>query len=180
MGATIHPTAHVSKDANVGDGSFVWHEVQIREGAKVGKDCRLGKCVYIGKNVEVGDNCKIQNRATLYQGVKVGNNVFIGPHVVFTNDLYPRAECADWAIVPTIVKDGASIGANSTILCGITIGENAMIGAGSVVTKDVGPHELILGNPAKMQGYVCLCGRKLDKNGYCANCDWELDLGAFK
>ncbi|MFQ6060689.1 MAG: DapH/DapD/GlmU-related protein [Thermoplasmata archaeon] len=180
MGATIHPSAHVSKKAEVGDGTLIWHEVQIREGAKVGRNCRLGKCVYIGKNVVVGDGCKIQNRATLYQGVRVGNNVFIGPHVVFTNDLYPRAASTSWKIVPTTVEDGSSIGANSTILCGITIGENAMIGAVSVVTKDVGPHELVFGNPASRHGYVCACGRILDENYRCSHCKRKIDIGAFK
>ncbi|MCK4444411.1 MAG: N-acetyltransferase [Thermoplasmata archaeon] len=179
MAPTIHPTAHVSEDAEIGEGTYVWHEVQIREGAKIGRDCRLGKCVYIDKDVEIGDNCKIQNRATVYQGVKVGNNVFIGPHVVFTNDLYPRAISSDWKVVPTIVKDGSSIGANATILCGIRIGEYAMIGAGSVVTRNVEPHELIVGNPAKRVGYVCHCGRKL-LNHHCSHCDKKVNIGAYE
>lgn len=178
MAPTIHPSAHVADDAVIGEGTYIWHEVQIREGAKIGKDCRLGKCVYIDKDVEIGDGCKIQNRATVYQGVKVGKFVFIGPHVVFTNDLYPRAVSSDWKVVPTEVKDGSSIGANSTILCGITIGEYAMIGAGSVVTHDVGRHELVIGNPAKRVGYVCHCGRRL-KNYYCSFCNKKVNVGAF-
>ncbi len=179
MAVEIHPSAHVSKDAEVGEGTRVWHEVQIREGAKVGKNCTLGKCVYVGKNVVVGDNCKIQNRASLYQGVKVGSDVFIGPHVIVTNDRHPRADSPDWKVVETIIEDGASIGANSTIMCGITICEHAMIGAGSVVTRDVGPHELVMGNPATKRGYVCSCGRTLDEDNHCGQCDKTIDIGAL-
>lgn len=178
----IHPTADVSKTATVGDGTQIWHEAQVREGARVGKHCRLGKGVYVDVNVSVGDYCKIQNRASIYQGVTIGNRVFVGPHACFTNDLFPRAtrpdwrkydgeeRMAQWEIVRTVVEDGASIGANATILCGITIGESAMVGAGAVVTKDVPPYGLVYGNPAKLYGYVCDCGRKLDAAMYCAHC----------
>jgi len=178
----IHPTADVSKAAKVGDGTQIWHEAQVREGARIGEHCRLGKGVYVDTNVTVGDYCKIQNRVSLYQGVTIGNRVFIGPHACFTNDLLPRAtktdwkeragedRMADWEIVRTVVEDGASIGANATILCGITIGESAMVGAGAVVTKDVPPHALVFGNPAKIHGYVCDCGRKLDEKMRCSHC----------
>lgn len=182
MAVKIHPTADVSKDAVIGDGTQIWHESQVREGARIGKHCRLGKGVYIDKNVAVGDHCKIQNRVSVYQGVTIGNRVFIGPHACFTNDLLPRAtrpdwklhegedRLAEWEVVETVVEDGASIGANATILCGITIGTASMIGAGSVVTKDVPPHALVAGNPARVRGYVCECGRKLDAGMSCAHC----------
>ena len=157
----IHPSAHVSPDALIGGGTKIWHEVQVREGARIGKNCILGKSVYVGKNVIIGDNVKIENRVSLFQGVQIEDDAFIGPHVVFTNDLRPRSFNKDWKVVPTYVKKGASIGANSTIICGITIGEYSMIGAGSVVTKDIPPYALAYGNPAKIRGFVCRCGERL-------------------
>ena len=150
----IHESAYV-EDAEIGDGTKIWHFVHVRNGAKIGKKCIIGKGVYIDTKVEVGDNCKIQNFATLYQGVKIGNDVFIGPHVCFTNDVYPRAAIWDDSkIEKTLVKDGASISANATIIAGITIGKYAMVGAGAVVTKDVPDYKLVVGNPAKVVGTV--------------------------
>lgn len=178
----IHPTADVSPRAVVGDGTQLWHQAQVREGARIGRSCRIGKGVYIDANVVVGDHCKIQNYVSVYQGVTIGDRVFVGPAATFTNDLAPRAARTDWAtyagedkspeweIVKTVVEDGASIGANATILCGITIGENAMVGAGAVVTKDVPRHALVFGNPARVRGYVCDCGRTLNAKRYCAHC----------
>ncbi len=157
----IHPSAHVSQDAEIGEGTKIWHEAQVREEAKIGRNCILGKCVYIGRGVHIGNNVKIENRASIFQGVYIEDDVFIGPHVVFTNDLRPRAFNQSWQIIKTYVRKGASIGANSTIICGIEIGEYAMIGAGSVVTKDVPPYALVYGNPARVKGFVCKCGDKL-------------------
>jgi acetyltransferase-like isoleucine patch superfamily enzyme len=159
----IHPTAEVSPQAIIGDGTRIWHHAQVREGAVIGKECILGKDVYIDKHVQIGNNVKIQNRATLYDGVTVEDDVFIGPHAVFTNDMFPRSISPGWKVTPTLVKKGASIGANATILCGIVIGSYVMIGAGSVVTKDVPAHTLMYGNPATAQGFVCSCGRKAEK-----------------
>jgi len=170
MNVFVHRTAEVSKSAKIGDGTYIWNETQIREGAKVGKKCRLGKSVYIDKNVVIGDECKIQNFATIYDGVVIGDYVFVGPHVCFTNDSRPRARSTDWIIVPTKVCEGGSIGANATIICGITIGRNAMIGAGAVVTKDVPDYGLVIGNPARLVGYVCELGHKLDKSLWCSEC----------
>lgn len=169
MGIRIHPTAEVSVSASVGDGSSIWHWAQIRERSRIGRNCKIGKDVYIDADVVVGDGCKIQNFATLYKGLSIGNQVFIGPHACFTNDLYPRAVSRDWQIIPTKVEDGASIGGNATILCGITIGRNAMVAAGAVVTKDVAPHALVAGVPAKVIGWVCECGRPLDRLMRCAH-----------
>lgn len=169
MPARIHPTAEVSPQATVGDGTTIWHWVQVREGARIGGRCTIGKDAYIDAGVIVGDDCKIQNFATLYKGLVVGNRVFIGPHACFTNDMYPRAVSPDWKVIPTKVEDGASIGANSTVLCGITIGRNAMVAAGAVVTKDVPPHALVAGVPAKVIGWVCECGRPLDRGLRCAH-----------
>ena len=139
MASQIHSTAEVSDKATLGDGTIVWHGVQIREGARLGRFCRIGKDAYIDADVVLGDRCKVQNFATIYKGVTIGNRVFIGPHVCFTNDLYPRADSSDWDVTPTIVEDGASIGANATILCGIRIGRRAMVAAGAVVSESRRP-----------------------------------------
>lgn len=147
----IHPTADVSKLSSIGKNTYVWNNAQVREKAKIGKNCVISKDVYIDKNVSVGDNCKIQNSVQIYDGVIVKDNVFIGPGVIFTNDYYPRANNKKWKIIKTIIKSGASIGANSTIICGIKIGKKAMIAAGSVVINDVKDNELHAGNPAKFK-----------------------------
>ena len=165
----IHPTADVSPDATIGAGTRIWHGAQVREGAVVGSDCVIAKDVYIDKDVVIGDKVKVQNRASLYRGLTVEDGVFIGPHVVFTNDRYPRAVTPDghlqtdddWQPEPTLVRYGASIGAGSIVISGITIGRWAMVAAGSVVTRDVPDQALVVGNPARMTGYVCECGRRL-------------------
>jgi UDP-2-acetamido-3-amino-2,3-dideoxy-glucuronate N-acetyltransferase len=181
----IHETAIVEEGAQLGEGTRVWHFAHIRKGAKIGKNGNIGKDVYIDTNVIIGDNCKIQNFASLYHGLIVGNNVFIGPHVCFTNDLFPRASIwNEERLVKTVVKDGVSIGANSTIIAGITIGESAMIGAGAVVTKDVPNHALVFGNPACIRGFVCECGIKLEKKSkkknvvllFCPQCRKEVSI----
>lgn len=169
MATRIHPTAEVSPQALVGEGTSIWHWAQVREGARIGAHCILGKDVYVDKDVVVGDDCKIENFATLYHGLTLGNGVFIGPHACFTNDSYPRAVSPDWQVVPTKVEDGASIGANATVLCGVTIGRNAMVAAGAVVTKDVLPRALVAGVPAKRIGWACDCGRPLDRQLRCAH-----------
>lgn len=159
----VHPTAVVDQTATIGDGTHVWHFVHIREDATIGKDCVLGHAVYIGKGVQIGNHVKLENRANVYQGVTIEDDVFVGPHVTFTNDPYPRSHRNNWKIVPTLVKKGASIGAGAAVLCGVTIGEHAMIGAGSVVTKDIPPYARAYGNPARIRGFVCTCGRSLTK-----------------
>jgi len=160
--AYVHPTAVVEKTAKIGKGTKIWHFVHVREDTEIGRACVLGYSVYIGKGVKIGNRVKLENRATVYQGVKIEDNVFVGPHATFTNDLYPRS-LIPLKIMPTLVKKGASIGASTVVICGVTIGKNAMIGAGSIVTKDIPPHALAYGNPAKIRGFVCKCGRQLKK-----------------
>jgi UDP-2-acetamido-3-amino-2,3-dideoxy-glucuronate N-acetyltransferase len=169
MAIQVHATADVSPDARVGDGTSVWHQVQIREGACVGRNCVLSKGVYIDAGVRIGNNVKIQNYVSVYHGVTIEDGVFVGPHVCFTNDLRPRAvnpdgslkAADDWVLSPTLVQEGAALGANSTIVCGVTIGRWAMIGSGSVVTHDIPDHGLAWGNPAELHGFVCQCGVRL-------------------
>ena len=155
-----HETAVVDDGAEIGDDTKIWHFVHVRGGSKIGKSCIIGKGCYIDTGVKIGDRVKIQNLVSVYNGVTIEDEVFVGPHAVFTNDLTPRA-VGDWEIVETLVKKGASIGANATIVCGTTIGEYAMVGAGAVVTKDVPAHALVVGVPAKIIGYVCECGEKI-------------------
>ena len=166
----MHPTADVDNTAIIGEGTKIWNQAQVRNNAVVGNNCVISKNVYIDEHVIIGDRVKIQNNVNVYHGVTVEDDVFLGPSMTFTNDMYPRAFNSDWKISETLVKKGASIGANATIRCGITIGEYAMVGAGSVVTKDVLPHALVVGNPARQIGWVCTCGCKLDDTGLCEGC----------
>ena len=158
MNLFIHKAAHVSPKANIGDGTKIWINSQVREYSCIGENCVIGKDTYIDEHVVIGDRVKIQNGVSVYNGVTIEDDVFVGPNVTFTNDRVPRAFNLSWQITKTIVKKGASIGANATIVCGITIGEYALIGAGSVVTKDVPAYALAYGNPARVQG-------KVDENG---------------
>ena len=160
-GVKIHDTAEVHSKSDIGEGTIIWNNVQIRESSKIGKNCIIGKDVYIDVGVTLGDNVKVQNGVSIYKGVTVESDVFLGPHIAFTNDMHPRAFNKDWVIVPTLVKRGASIGANATIICGTIINSYSMVGAGSVVTKNVPDHGLVIGNPAKLVGFVCKCGSKL-------------------
>jgi acetyltransferase-like isoleucine patch superfamily enzyme len=185
MSYFAHPTAVVESD-EIGDGTRIWHFAHVRKGSKIGKNCNISKSVYIDTGAEIGDNVKIQNFVSVYKGVKIEDDVFVGPSATFTNDLYPRAFIWDEEhVVPTLVRKGASIGANSTIICGTTIGEYAMVGAGSVVTDDVRDFALVLGNPAKFSRWICYCGKRLQKavkekeTGtiyVCDSCDREVEI----
>ena len=165
----IHPTADVSPEARIGAGTRIWHQAQVREGAVIGAQCNIGKGAYIDRDVVLGDRVKVQNRASIYRGVTIENGVYIGPHVSFSNDRYPRAvnpdgsakSDGDWELVPTLVCEGASIGAGAVVLPGVTIGRWALVGAGAVVTRDVPEQALVTGNPARAAGRVCVCGRPL-------------------
>lgn len=165
----IHPTAEVPPDVLIGNGTKIWHYVQLRPGVRIGEECILGRDVYLDERIVVGNRVKIQNRVSVYLECTIEDGVFIGPHVVFTNDQFPRAinpdgslkEAADWHAGTTIVCEGASIGANSTILPSKRIGRYALIGAGSVVTKDVPDHAIVVGNPARQVGFACMCAGRL-------------------
>ncbi|MFC1486252.1 acyltransferase [Thermoproteota archaeon] len=157
----INSTAIIDEGVYLGSGTKVWHFVHIMKDAKIGKDCIIADYVYIGKGVTIGNTVKLENRATIYEGVTIEDNVFIGPHVTFTNDLQPRSFNKDWEIIPTLVKEGSSIGARTVIVCGITIGEYSLVGAGSVVTKNIPAYALAYGNPARIRGFICRCTRKL-------------------
>lgn len=165
----IHPTADVSPQTSIGPGTKIWQHVQVREGATLGANCILSKGVYVDSGVVIGSNVKIQNYVSIYYGVTIEDGVFCGPHCVFTNDKIPRAinpdgslkSATDWLVTPTLVRRGASIGANAVIVCGITIGQWALVGAGAVITKDVPDYGIVLGNPARLRGFVCPCGGRL-------------------
>ena len=191
MSTFIHPTADVSPDAEIGEGARIWHHAQVRERARIGRECILGKGVYVDAGVIVGDRCKIQNRASIFHGVTLADGVFVGPHAVFANDRFPRAINGDgslkgdddWTEGKTTVGHGASIGAGAVVLPGLTIGGWALIAAGAVVTSDVPPHAIVRGNPARIAGWACECGRPLAMSDnwkwHCAACDREYGAMEF-
>jgi UDP-3-O-[3-hydroxymyristoyl] glucosamine N-acyltransferase len=163
MDTRVHETAVVEPGAQLGEGTAVWHHAHVRTGACIGSECTLGKNVFVDEGVVIGDRTKIQNNVSVYRGVTLGSEVFVGPSVVFTNDRFPRACSPNWEIVPTVVRHGASIGANATIVCGIEIGEWATVAAGAVVTRSLAPYELVAGTPARRLGWVCRCGRVMQR-----------------
>ena len=163
MSAYVHPTAEIEPGALLGEGARVWHQGHVRRDAVVGEATSLGKNVFVDAGVVLGRRVRIQNNVSVYQGVELHDDVFVGPSAVFTNDLRPRAHGGDWRPVRTVVRPGASIGANATIVGGVEIGEYAMVGAGSVVTRDVLPYQLVYGNPARPHGWVCECGEVVSR-----------------
>lgn len=160
----IHSTSEVEEGATIGAGTKVWHVGHIRAKATIGRNCTIGRNVFVDSGVSVGDDVKIQNNVSVYAGVTIESGVFVGPSAVFTNDLHPRARNPHWSITPTLVKTGASIGANATIICGVTLGEHSMVAAGSVVTKDVQPFQLVAGNPARHLGWVDEAGQVVSRD----------------
>lgn len=167
----IHPTAVIDEGCTIGEDTRIWHFSHVMHGARVGKSCNIGQNVVISPGAIVGDRVKIQNNVSVYTGVTVEDDTFLGPSCVFTNVINPRSFISRKdEFRPTIVRRGASIGANATIVCGNEIGEYAMIGAGAVVTKDVPPYSLWVGNPARQAGWVSRAGHKLDFNDGMAVC----------
>jgi acetyltransferase-like isoleucine patch superfamily enzyme len=159
----VHPTAIVEDGAQIGAGSSVWHHAHVRSGAVVGAGTTIGKNVYVDAGARVGARCKIQNNVSVYSGVVLEDDVFVGPSAVFTNDRFPRA-FGDWEEVETVVRRGASIGANATLRCGIELGELSLVAAGAVVTRNVAPNELVGGNPARTLGWVDVDGNVVSRD----------------
>lgn len=169
--AYVHPTAIVDEGADLGDKTKVWHWTHISKGVRIGRNCVFGQNVFVADNVEVGDNCKVQNNVSLYKGVRLEQDVFCGPSCVFTNVLDPRAFIEKKAeFRDTVVRRGASIGANATVVCGNTLGEYCLVAAGAVVTRDVPPYALVAGVPARVVNWVCRCGARLEFRGTRARC----------
>ncbi len=166
----VHESSYVDDDVFIGEGTKIWHFCHIQRGARIGKNCVLGQNVNIGNNVVIGNFCKIQNNVSVYEGVVLEDYVFCGPSMVFTNILNPRCkypQVGSKYYKKTLVKEGTSLGANCTIVCGITIGKHSFVGAGAVVTKGVPDFALVVGNPARIVGWMSEAGEKLkfDSNG---------------
>lgn len=180
MSYFVHESSYIDEDVSIGEGTKIWHFCHIQKGANIGNECSLGQNVNIANNVRVGNCVKIQNNVSVYEGVELEDYVFCGPSMVFTNDLTPRSKYPKGpaGYKRTIVKYGASIGANATVVCGNTIGEWAMIASGAVVTKDVPAYALMAGVPAKQIGWVCECGLPLEENLSCFVCGKKYVLGS--
>ena len=164
-----HPKALVGKKAVIGDKTRIWAFANVQDGVRIGVHCNIADHCFIEKGVVIGNHVTVKNGVALFDGVKIEDDVFCGTNVVFINDRRPRSHRQDaWTLEPTIVQKGATIGSNSTILCGLTIGTYAFIGAGSVVIQDVPAYAVVVGNPAKIIGYACRCGRKLDEKFLCS------------
>ncbi len=173
MNYFVHESSYVDENVTIGENTKIWHFSHVHNGVTIGANCSLGQNVNVGNNVKIGSGVKIQNNVSVYEGVELEDYVFCGPSMVFTNDLTPRAKYpkGSAAYKKTLVKTGASIGANATVVCGTTIGEWALIGAGAVVTKDVKPYAVMLGVPAKQFGWACECGERLKEDLVCGKCD---------
>jgi UDP-2-acetamido-3-amino-2,3-dideoxy-glucuronate N-acetyltransferase len=162
MTAQVHPSAIVDQGAQVGEGSRVWHFAHVCAGAKIGQNVSLGQNVFVGNKVTIGNRCKVQNNVSIYDNVRLEEGVFCGPSMVFTNVYNPRALIERKAeYKDTLVKKGATLGANCTIVCGVTVGEYAFIGAGAVITKDVKPYALMVGVPARQIGWMSEFGEQI-------------------
>ncbi len=161
----VHESSYVDENVDIGEGTKIWHFSHIQGGTKIGRNCSIGQNVNVGNNVVIGNSVKIQNNVSVYEGVELEDYVFCGPSMVFTNILNPRSEFPQRGsefYIKTLVKKSASLGANSTIICGHVIGEYAFVAAGSVVTKDIPDYALVVGSPARIKGWMCKCGTKLN------------------
>ncbi|MBL7052303.1 MAG: N-acetyltransferase [Candidatus Marinimicrobia bacterium] len=172
----VHESSYVDNNVEIGKNTKIWHFSHIQTGAVIGQNCSLGQNVNIGQNVKIGNGVKIQNNVSIYEGVELEDFVFCGPSMVFTNVMEPRSKYPQRGsnfYFKTLVKEGASIGANATIVCGNTIGKHSFIGAGSVIIKDVVNYAMMVGNPARQIGWMCECGKKLTKKLKCDRCNRE-------
>jgi len=159
----LHESSYVDEPCEIGEGTKIWHFSHIMAGSKIGRRCNIGQNVVVSPGVAIGDNVKIQNNVSVYTGVELEDDVFCGPSMVFTNVTNPRSHVSRKdEFRKTLVKQGASIGANATVVCGHTIGRNAFIGAGAVVTRDVPDYAIVVGNPGRVTGWMCQCGVKLN------------------
>lgn len=168
----VHPTSEVEEGASIGKGTQIWHFSHIMKGAKIGENCKIGQNVFVDREVRIGNRVKIQNNVSVYRGVTLEDDVFCGPSMVFTNVYNPRSAYPrdPSQYRKTLVKKGATIGANATVICGVSLGCYSFVGAGAVVTKDVPDYALVYGNPAKIKGWMCECGEKLSWRGDKAKC----------
>ena len=175
----VHESSYIDQDVLIGEGTKIWYFCHVQSGAVIGKNCSLGQNVNVANNVRIGNGCRIQNNVSLYEGVTLEDHVFCGPSCVFTNDLTPRAKFAKGRAdyLPTLVREGASVGANATVICGHTIGRWALIGAGAVVVTNVPDHALMLGVPARQTGWVCECGQLLREEMACKHCGRQYIVG---
>ncbi len=189
MNYFVHESSYIDEKVEIGELTKIWHFSHIQKGAKIGHHCVLGQNVNVGNNVIIGNYCKIQNNVSIYEGVILEDYVFCGPSMVFTNILNPRSkypQAGSQHYIRTLVKEGASLGANCTVVCGHTIGRFAMVGAGAVVTKDVPDFALVAGNPARVIGWYSEAGVKLifDAEGYAfcerSNMKYRLNDGIVK
>lgn len=173
----VHPTALVESDW-IGEGTVIYAFAHVMPGAVIGRDCKIGDHVFIESGVTLGDRVTVKNGVSIWEHVHIADGVFLGPDVVLTNDLYPRVG-ETWQPVETWIEESVTIGANATIVCGVRLGRRAFVGAGAVVLRDVPPHGLVVGNPARQQGWVCHCGRPLavsGASGDCAGCGRKYDV----
>lgn len=158
----LHPSSFVDTGATVGEDTKIWHFCHVMAGARIGRECNLGQNVFVASGVTIGDNVKIQNNVSLYTGVIVEDDAFLGPSVVLTNVINPRSRVSRKdEFKQTVIRRGATIGANATIVCGVTLGQHSFVGAGSVITRDLPDHGLAFGAPARIRGWMCWCGLKL-------------------
>lgn len=166
MDYSAHPTAIVDDGARIGVGTKIWHWTHISSGARIGANCSFGQNVYVGNDVVIGDGVKVQNNVSIYDAVTLEDGVFCGPSMVFTNVINPRGQVSRKSeYLRTLVRKGATLGANATIVCGCEIGAYAFVGAGAVVTRSIAAHALVVGNPARRVGWMCACGVKLNGSG---------------
>lgn len=180
----VHESSYIDQPCEIGKGTKIWHFSHVMQNSKIGKNCNIGQNVVISPNVIIGNNVKIQNNVSVYTGVICEDDVFLGPSCVFTNVINPRSFIERKnEYKKTVVSKGASIGANATIVCGVNIGKYAFVGAGAVVTKDVPEYALVIGNPARVAGYVCECGNKLEQKNdiyKCNACNKEYEFSNEK